>query len=652
MPKSTSVMHCTSMPRSLTPDSPMLRGGLVTLLRWRETPGRPIVEASPGIARRLGLVVEPTGEWSVGLDDLLDPADRRSLGETIAAFDPEIAEAIELEELRMQGPSGKALWVHMTLALLEEPTGAILCTAVAVDVTARHEVEHELREKSQRLELVIDGTRLGTWDWNPQTGAVVFNERWAEMLGHAKSEIRDELVEWESRVHPDDLADCYADIQAHIEGRVPFYENIHRMRHKEGHWVYILDRGKIVERDAEGRPVRFTGTHTDITEQKLAEIRATEATRAKSMFLATMSHEIRTPMNGIVGLLQVLEGTNLDRRQREVLDLIRQSGDHLLVLIDDILDLSKIEAGKLRLDQQPFRLDEVVHVVSSLYAERAAEKGIAFRCVATSSESGWVLADAHRIQQVLCNLVSNAIKFTEMGHVRMDVRHESVGDEAWLVATVEDTGKGIEDVDLIWETFRQGDASTSRNHGGSGLGLSISRSLAELMDGTIEVESELGEGSTFRLRVPAPSCAAPVRRRDAGGSERNGSTPPKLRVLVAEDNAINRSVAEGVFARLGMTPTFAMDGAEAIEACHNDEFDLVLMDVHMPKVDGLEAARAIVDELGDNAPRIVALTADVVGLSRQDCIDAGMDGFLEKPFRMEALLALLRETEEHSSRVA
>ncbi|MEM9378787.1 MAG: ATP-binding protein [Planctomycetota bacterium] len=639
------------MPRSLTPDSPMLRGGLVTLLRWKETPGRPIVEASPGLARRLGLVVESSGKWSLGLDDLLAEDDRRTLGETIEAFDPEIAEAIELEELRMRGPSGETLWVHMTLALLDEPDGVILCTAVAVDVTARHVVEHQLREKSQRLELVIDGTRLGTWDWNPQTGEVVFNERWAEMLGHERSEIQDELVEWESRVHPDDLATCYAAIQAHMDGSTSFYENIHRMRHKAGHWVYILDRGKIVERDAEGRPVRFTGTHTDITEQKLAEIRATEATSAKSMFLATMSHEIRTPMNGIVGLLQVLEGTNLDRTQREVLDLVRQSGDHLLVLIDDILDLSKIEAGKLRLDPQPFRLDEVVHVVSSLYAERAAEKGIAFQCVATSSESGWVLADAHRIQQVLCNLVSNAIKFTEMGHVRMDVRHEATADGACLVATVQDSGKGIEDVDLIWESFRQGDASTSRKHGGTGLGLSISRSLAELMDGTIDVESELGEGSTFRLRVPAPSCAPPERRRSVD-TDRNGAPPPKLRVLVAEDNAINRSVAEGVFARLGMTPSFALDGSEAIEACRQERFDLVLMDLHMPKVDGLEAARAIVDEHGSRAPRIVALSADVVGLSRSECADAGMDGFLEKPFRMEALLDLLRETAERASHVA
>ena len=614
---------------------------LVSQISWLEQESRPITGLSPGLALKLGL------EEGSSLNDSLNSGSLECLSALMETLPRGVHEVLSLEGLQLTDAEGQDIWLQMTFTEDAERGGFPAITAAVVDCTARFKAEQALREKSERLELVVEGTRLGTWDWNPQTNEVSFGDYWAEMLGYSSDEVASSLQEWESRVHPDDLEACFKDIGAHISGETDYYENVHRMKHKDGHWVYILDRGKVVERDAEGRPTRFTGTHTDITAQKVAELKANEAAEAKSQFLATMSHEIRTPMNGILGLLQVLEGTQLDEKQADILSTMKSCGDHLLILIDDVLNLSRIEAGELRLDPRPFQIQEVSGIVSRLYFELAEKKGVRFSSTVKGNGAAWIVADSHRLVQLLSNLVSNAVKFTDVGSVSLEMGVENAGGGMWLEASVADTGKGIEDTDSIWGGFCQEQPQISRKYGGSGLGLTITRELIELMGGTIDLTSAPGAGSTFTIRVPVGEVeagslvSAPepvIEEKDYSG----------LRVLVAEDNPVNRKVIELLFEKLHLSPDIACDGAEALEMCRQSSYDLVLMDVHMPVMDGLESTSRILAELGAKAPVIYALTADVVEQSRKRCLEIGMEGFIEKPVRLHVIEEALKSV---SSRI-
>ncbi|QDU65197.1 hybrid sensor histidine kinase/response regulator [Engelhardtia mirabilis] len=611
-------------------------------IAWVEVPGRPLTAGAASLLRHLGGDPDSLETEELRLDDLLTPAGRRQVDEALARGGDSSEFTVQVGQVDLTLELRDSRWFDLSVHVVPDGDGPATCTATAVDLGAALNAEYALAQKTERLELVLEGTQLGMWDWNPQTGAVQFNERWAQMLGHDLSEIPFNLGSWQSRVHPDDLDACFADIQAHIEERTPAYENVHRMRHKDGSWVYILDRGKVVRRDGDGNAVRFTGTHTDITAQKRAELEAKEATRAKSMFLATMSHEIRTPLNGVLGLLQVLEGTELSTEQRELLSMITHSGEHLLVLINDILDLTKIEAGELALDWQPTDVGPLIESTASLFTELARNKGVDLVAESSIDDGRRFVTDPHRLRQILVNLVSNAVKFTDQGRVELRARLGDDGEAAQLVFTVVDSGKGILDTAAIWDGFRQEDATISRTHGGTGLGLTISRQLAVLLGGTIEVSSVVGRGSTFELRLPA-EAAATTGPEAASVEPALDAAIAHLRVLVAEDNPINQRVASGMLRRLGLTATMVENGREALRACVESPFDLVLMDIHMPEMDGLEATVELTERLGCHCPRIVALSADVSEQGAADCRAAGMSGFLEKPFRLADLEAVLRE---------
>jgi PAS domain S-box-containing protein len=535
---------------------------------------------------------------------------------------------------RRAGGGAEAAEVWLSLSCVGLPECTDVCVT-CIDVTDRVVSERALEEKRARLELVLEGTRLGMWDWNPQTNEVQFNERWAEMLGHRLDEIPFELTSWESRVHPEDLQACYADIQAHMAGEVDFYENVHRMRHKDGSWRYILDRGTIVQRDAEGRPTRFTGTHTDITDQKRAEEEAKAGLRAKSMFLARMSHEIRTPLNGVLGTLQLLATTDLNEEQSGYVGVIRRCGEGLLTVINDVLDLAKGEAGRLRLSPETFSPRTLLQTVHELFRETATKKELAYPLVVGEEVPKWLRGDRHRIRQIVLNLLSNALKFTERG--RVEVRAAWTGER--LEIDVVDTGIGIANPSRLFVPFQQDDGDLSRRFGGTGLGLSISRQWAELMGGRIDVESEKERGSRFRVSLPLEVAA------EGPGVERLAATGTneRRRVLLAEDNPVNRMVAERMLLLLGAHVVVATDGGEAVAQAEAGAFDLIFMDLHMPVMNGIDATHRIRELLGDAAPPIVALTADAFEESREACVDAGMVGMIAKPVRMEQLREVLED---------
>jgi len=372
---------------------------------------------------------------------------------------------------------------------------------------------------------------------------------------------------------------------------------------------------------------------------------AADASRAKSQFLANISHELRTPLNGVIGVASVLSGSTLDPAQRDMVGIIETAGHSLRVLLDDILDISKIDAGRFDLELHAFRLDDVIRQSLEPFRARAAEKGVGLTF--ESETEAVYLGDGPRIRQIINNLVSNAVKFTEAGSVAVRVRRTAMAEGDRLSIEVRDTGPGFgpEMRERIFDRFEQGDGSTTRRHGGTGLGLPISRSLAELMGGTLEAVSKPGEGAAFTLSFDLQR-AEPAAGDEAEDAFAPTPAPPGLKVLVADDNATNRRVVELILAAADVAATCVCDGAAAVRAFENGGWDFIFMDVQMPAMDGLEAIRrirAIERERGLGHTPIYTLSAHAMTEQVKRALEAGADGHVTKPVTSEQLLMALAE---------
>ncbi len=475
--------------------------------------------------------------------------------------------------------------------------------------------------------------------------------------------------------HPDDLEVDLENVRQLLAGKISSYHMEKRYCHRDGHVVWALLSVSLV-RDEREEPLYFISQIQDITERKKIELEihkarvaAENASRAKTEFLANMSHEIRTPLNAIIGLTDLLTGTKLTAEQRDFLETIHASGENLLTIVDDVLDFSKIEFGKLEFDSHPFHLPDLIESVVGMLDFRITSKKLGFTSHLESGVPADYLGDATRIRQVLINLLSNAIKFTEQGQISLEVGPGAIqpGDKDGtqrLLFRVRDTGIGIppERMERLFKIFSQVDASTTRRYGGSGLGLAICQKLVDLMGGTIRAESQPGHGSVFSFEIPL-TLAAPGKTANRHRAVSNSSSSaavvsgapskPPLEILVVEDNLTNQKVAKQMLKRLGYEADIARDGVEAVHAVENKGYDLILMDVHMPQMDGLEATRRIRGKVYPHgAPKIIALTADVLKGEREVCLDAGMDDYLTKPIKIEVLKTVIENLPKQKSMTA
>ena len=692
-------------------------------------------------------------------------------------------------ELCDRAKDGSLFWSDTVIAPFFSGDGTIeRFVAIRTDITARKTAARQLAHERERLDNILRGTHAGTWEWNVQTGETRFNERWAEHIGHTLDELAPTTITtWHSHIHPEDLALANELLRRHFSGELDQYECELRVRHRDGHWVWVVDRGRVSTWTADGapewmygtqqdisrrkealrllaasevfleragqlakvggwqlevdsgeltwtsetrrlhevpadyipvldkvvdfytpearpvllaalrrtmtqgesfdldlplitatgrsiwvraigeaefttegarsRPVRLVGAIQDITAQRAADdaLRAAKgaaeaANQAKSLFLANMSHEIRTPLNAIIGLTYLLDRSTLSDEQRRFIATLQIAGRELLGIVNDVLDLAKIEAGNIVLDVAPFSLRAMLGELLAIFESQARARHLALTFDLPEDLPPVVHGDPMRVRQLLTNLLGNAVKFTERGSVRLRVAMtRDPADRLLACFTVHDTGIGIsaEAQRRIFTPFEQADASTTRRFGGTGLGLSIVRHFVGLMGGEVSVQSTLGEGSEFRLVLP---LSLPVPRSDDPGQT---PIPPRVepsarltdvRILVVDDSEFNREIAQCILLNEGAIVTTHSDGQQALDQLRATPhaFDIVLMDVQMPRMDGNEATSRIRGELGLNDLPVIALTAGALLVERQRALDAGMSDFVSKPLDPDTLVRLVR----------
>jgi two-component system sensor histidine kinase/response regulator len=581
------------------------------------------------------------------------------------------------QEYRIVRPDGSTRWVLDSSRLIDDPsTGEKRIVGLVSDITDRKKAEddllranEELQQATQQaqiatqaaeqaqmlaqqhaddlaterdfLDAVLEATTAGMWDWNLETNEEYLSPAFKAMFGYADHEMENSPEAWQRIIFPEDLPPTVARFERHCatRGAEPFSQYV-RYYHKDGSTVYVLCSGKVISWGEDGRPLRAVGCHVNLTEiyriredLEQAKARAEAANESKSSFLANMSHEIRTPMNGVLGMAELMLGTQLDAQQEEWTQTIVASAEHLLTIINDILDFSRIESGKMSIECIRFDLPSLVYDTLEPFRARVAGSQIELLVRIDPQLAHWQMGDPSRIRQIITNLVGNAVKFTERGHILVDVSSQ----DGQCQISIQDSGIGIspERQAALFQPFEQEDNSTARCFGGTGLGLAICRRLAELMGGSVSLESTLGTGSTFRVSLAMTEAAEQ-------GDGTSLGWPVVLagkRVLIIDDTALNRQIMREQLDLYGVDCAEAESAATGLAALRDERFDAVILDLHLPLMDGMALGRAI----RANNPQLPLMicTSSASPGDGADVFAAGIWGYAVKPCPREILAGIL-----------
>ncbi len=601
---------------------------------------------SPRWKQMLGYEEDELDSGPDTFDSLVHPDDAARVEAALQAYlcgEADIYKA----EYRMRHKSGQYRW-HLVRGLgLKDETGQCYRLAGSdTDITDQKLAEAAIRRSEASLAEAQSLARIGSWEYDTETDEMSWSAETYRLLGYEPSGGHPSSDAYNSRLHPDDVADAKRVGKQVVETGEP-YDTDRRVILPDGTVRYLAVKGRST-RNAEGKVVKVTGTLQDVTERKLAEQElveareaALESARLKSEFLANMSHEIRTPLNGVIGMSELLSGTQLDEEQQSYTATIQESAENLLTILSDILDFSKMEAGRMHLETEAFELHGLVDELVKTHLPTATRKGLNLTAEVSSVLKSTYGGDRLRLKQMVSNLLDNALKFTEQGEVSLHVA--SVGNG--LRIQVSDTGIGIPAgrQETIFDSFTQADGSTTRRYGGTGIGLTIVRQLTALMGGKVGVESTVGKGSTFWLDLPLRAVEPKPKAVDT----RKLQEP--LKVLLAGANDADRRLALKTLLHFGATVDLANTGFEALEMALDMRYDLALLDLNMPEMGAIEAVRRLREaEPSNRKTRVIALAARTSGGDRTSCLEAGMDDYIQKPISEDHLWEALEAGQSKS----
>ncbi len=529
--------------------------------------------------------------------------------------------------------------------------------AIKIDITERKKLYQELSNEKRRLADIIRGTNVGTWEWNIQTGETIFNERWAEIIGYTLEELQPVNIDtWIKAAHPDDLKLSGQLLEKHFNRELDYYAFQSRMKHKNGEWIWVLDRGLVHEWDENGKPLLMSGTHQDITEQKrneqdllYAKEEAEKANLAKSEFLSRMSHELRTPMNAILGFAQLLEAGVLTDIHRKGVKHILNSGRYLLSLINDVLDISGIEAGRQIQQINPVPVEGLIREILDTMQGAVNSRNIQIQFRDSASGGLTVLADERRLRQIFLNLINNGIKYNRAGgslSIKTEPRLTESGDVAFGRISITDSGPGItpENTARLFQPFERIGAEKGDIEG-TGLGLMVVKKLTEAMNGRVGVESTVGEGSCFWIELPLadPQMAAGLIQEHSSGEGLTAVTPVKSSILYIEDNRSNVDLVETILSsyRPAIRLISSIYGRETLALAKKHRPGLILLDLDLPDSHGIDVLDILLSDHETKSIPVVIVSADAMPHQIEKLISAGAANYITKPIDMHIFLDII-----------